>query len=93
MGGVGRLMKTTSAFEATSSAEAATSAPRAASGAVAAGLVSKTTSEWPGVEQPGGHRSAHASDADETERYIAHAIVGSWSLSLVVGGSQCLTAE
>ena len=40
IGGVGRLMKTTSACEATSSADAATWAPRAASGAVAAALVS-----------------------------------------------------
>src|SRR5688572_6964812 len=45
--GIGRLRKTTSAFDATSSAEEALTAPRAVSGAIISGLVSKTTSECP----------------------------------------------
>ena len=45
MGGVGRLIKTMSADEATSSADEATLAPRAASGFTASALVSNTHNE------------------------------------------------
>src|SRR6185503_8005842 len=45
--GIGRLRKTTSAFDATSSADEALVTPRAVSGLIASGLVSKITSECP----------------------------------------------
>ena len=47
IGGVGRLMNTMSADEATSSADEATFAPRAASGFTASAFVSNTHSVWP----------------------------------------------
>jgi hypothetical protein len=47
IGGVGRLIITTSALFATSCADAATVAPRAFSGASASALVSKIVSECP----------------------------------------------
>ena len=70
--GVGRLMSTISATEATSAGEAASSAPRATRGLRR--LFRQVVDAQPiaRIEQAGGHRTAHAPDADEAQQSISH---------------------
>src|SRR5688572_26493648 len=86
-GGVGRLMKTTDAVDATSSADAATIAPRAANGFTTSAFVSKTQSECPASSR----REAIGPPMrpTPTNPNISLAMLLPW---LVVGGS-CLTTN